>query len=377
MEVLPAVHPQHVGDAETAGVTHVLGVHRWKDFHVEPFLAGRRTRLTYAMDAPTALERQRTQGGRIVVWASREPEGLAERCAAQGASLVRMEDGFLRSVGLGANLEPPSSLVLDSRGVYYDPGRPSDLEHILATAGFTPDLKAQAAQLRTLITGAQLSKYNVGSSDVRPLFADAGGRRRVLVPGQVENDASVLRGGGAIRDNLGLLKAARAARPDAFIVYKTHPDVEAGLRPGRIDSNEVLQYADVIASKASIAHLLDEVQEVHTLTSLCGFEALLKGVGVATHGLPFYAGWGLTEDAEHCTRRQRRLELDELVAGVLILYPRYVHRPSLWPCGPLEVVRQLSFSLLAADPVGLLQRRRTRVLLSHWFGRDIGRLRGH
>ncbi len=353
-------------DAETEGLTHVLGVHRWKDFHVEPFLKGRRSRLTYTMEPGEALKRQRDQGGRIVVWASREPADLEALCAAQGAQLVRMEDGFIRSVGLGANLAPPSSLVLDSRGIYYDPGRPSDLEHILQTADFPPELADQAAGLRSLIIRSGLSKYNVGAPEVAELFA--GGRRRVLVPGQVANDASVVRGGGAIRDNLALLRAVRAARPDAFIVYKTHPDVEAGLRPGAIDSGEARQLADAIAYKASIASLLNQVHEVHTLTSLAGFEALMRELQVVTYGLPFYAGWGLTEDRELCQRRTRRLKLDELIAGSLILYPRYVHRPSLAPCDAADVARQLSFSLLAADPLGLLQRRRTRVLLSQWFG---------
>jgi capsular polysaccharide export protein len=354
-------------DAETAGLTHVLGVHRWKDFHVEPFLKGRRSRLTYAMDADQALERQRRDGGRIVVWASREPPDLAERCAAQGAPLVRMEDGFIRSVGLGANLSPPSSLVLDRSGIYYDPGRPSDLEQVLETAEFTPELIQQAADLRALLVRAGLSKYNVGAPDTAGLFADAGDRPRVMVPGQVANDASVVRGGGRITGNLELLRAARESRPDAFILYKTHPDVESGLRPGAIDRGEVMKYADAIAYKASISSLLDQVQEVHTLTSLAGFEALLRGLQVVTYGLPFYAGWGITEDRERCARRRRRLQLDELVAGVLVLYPRYVHRPSLAPCEAADVARQLAFSLLRADPVGLLQKRRTRVLLSHWF----------
>jgi len=359
-------------DAETQGLTHLLGVHRWKDFHVEPFLKGRRSELTYTMDAGTALERQRRRGGRIVVWASREPPDLAERCAAQGASLVRMEDGFIRSVGLGANLAPPSSLVMDHRGIYYDPGRPSDLEHLLQTAAFTPEMLRQAAELRALIVRTGLSKYNVGAAEVEDLFSNSEGRTRVLVPGQVSNDASVVRGGGRITDNLELLKAVRDSRPDAFVVYKTHPDVEAGLRPGVIDPNEVLKYADAIAYKASITSLLDRVQEVHTLTSLSGFEALLRELQVVTYGLPFYAGWGITEDRERCDRRQRRLNLDELVAGALILYPRYVHRPSLAPCEAADVAKQLSFSLLAADPLGLLQRRRTRVLLSHWFARRHG-----
>jgi capsular polysaccharide export protein len=160
----------------------------------------------------------------------------------------------------------------------------------------------------------------------------------------------------------------RAARPDAFGVYKPHPDVEAGLRPGAIDASQALELADAVAVKSSIAHLLDQADEVHTLTSLAGFEALLRGRLVATYGLPFYAGWGLTEDTQACPRRSRRLKLDELVAGTLLLYPRYVHRPSLWPCNAADVVRQLSFSLLAADPVGLLRKDRMQPLLGQWLG---------
>jgi len=47
---------------------------------------------------------------------------------------------------------------------------------------------------------------------------------------------------------------------------------------------------------------------------------------VVCYGLPFYAGWGLTEDILPVARRTRRLALDELVAGTLILYPTYISR---------------------------------------------------
>jgi len=65
-----------------------------------------------------------------------------------------------------------------------------------------------------------------------------------------------------------------------------------------------------------------------TLTSLSGFDALLRGKAVTTYGLPFYAGWGLTTDmafaATSCfARRTRQLSLDELVAATLLRYPVY------------------------------------------------------
>jgi capsular polysaccharide export protein len=75
-----------------------------------------------------------------------------------------------------------------------------------------------------------------------------------------------------------------------------------------------------------IVELFPHVDDVHCLTSLAGFEALLRGLPVTCHGLPFYAGWGLTRDLHASPRRTRRLALDELVAGALILYPTYVSR---------------------------------------------------
>lgn len=359
-------------DAETAGAIHVLGVHPWKHVQIRPFVEGRRSTVTWTMNPDIALKRQARMGGRIAAWASRAPDDFAARCEDQGAPLVRIEDGFVRSVGLGANLELPSSLVLDRSGIYYDPSAPSDIETLLQTAEFSDELKARAAELRRLITASKVSKYNVGSPDLAGLTAEAEGRLRVLVPAQVANDASVVKGGGAIKDNRGLLEAAREARPDAFIVFKPHPDVEAGIRPGGIPEAEALAYADAIATRASMAHLLDEVDEVHTLTSLSGFEALLKGKRVSTYGLPFYAGWGITEDRERSPRRTRLLSLDELVAGALILYPRYVHRPSGWPCDAEDVVRQLAISLRQTDSTGLLRRRRTDTLLRQHLGRPLG-----
>ena len=72
--------------------------------------------------------------------------------------------------------------------------------------------------------------------------------------------------------------------------------------------------------------VLRAVDEVHVLTSLAGFEALLRGKPVVCWGTPFYAGWGLTEDRAPTPRRSRVLSLDALVAGVLLLYPTYVSR---------------------------------------------------
>jgi capsular polysaccharide export protein len=327
-------------DRETEGATHVLGVQGWKRPAVAPFLEGARSRVTYTLDPAEALGRQAREGGRIVAWSSRAPPDLPARCAAQGAAFWRLEDGFLRSVGLGAAMTPPFSLVTDRTGVYYDPSGPSDLEALLETSPFGPEMLEEAAALRRLIVDAGLSKYNVGT--VRPdAFAEARGRLGVLVPGQVADDASVRLGGGEVRDNLGLLRAVRAAHPDAFIVFKPHPDVEAGLRPGRLQRGAVLELADAIATDTTMPALLAGADALHTLTSLAGFEALLRGVPVHVYGQPFYAGWGLTKDACTFPRRTRRLSVEALTAGVLLAYPRYADPRSGWPCSALDAAKLL------------------------------------
>ena len=91
-----------------------------------------------------------------------------------------------------------------------------------------------------------------------------------------------------------------------------------------------------------IAPLYARVDEVHCLSSLSGFEALLRGRRVVTHGRPFYAGWGLTEDRDPPPRRGRRLPLDALVAAALILYPRYRDPVTGLPCPPEVLLERLA-----------------------------------
>ena len=154
----------------------------------------------------------------------------------------------------------------------------------------------------------------------------AQGKQVILVPGQVEDDASIVYGCTDVKTNLALLKAARAAHPDGFVVYKVHPDVLAKNRKGKVNWAELKQYADVIETETSVVSCINACDVVHTMTSLTGFDALLRGKQVVVYGRPFYAGWGLTQDrgaAFEVDRRKRILSLDELVAGALLHYPIY------------------------------------------------------
>ncbi len=266
----------------------------------------------------------------IAVWGSAS-------VGREDLNIIRLEDGFIRSVGLGADLIRPTSWVADSTGIYYDATRPSDLETILQT--FTPDLTmlARAIALRHRIVEAGISKYNLnGTTWVRPSQDKYGHRvvRVILVPGQVESDASLRHGAPRIQTNIALLQAVRAAHPSAYIVYKPHPDVVAGLRAKGADEKHATTYCDEVVTNASINHLLNVVDEVHVMTSLTGFEALLRGRSVVTYGQPFYAGWGLTQDLTPPDRRTRTLSLNQLVAGTLIVYPTYIQAGIQGYCTP-------------------------------------------
>ncbi|WP_418318631.1 beta-3-deoxy-D-manno-oct-2-ulosonic acid transferase [Piscinibacter sakaiensis] len=260
-----------------------------------------------------------------------------------GTPIWRLEDGFLRSVGLGADLVRPRSWVIDRSGIYFDPAAACDLETLLVEARFDEPLKARAAALRQAIVGARLTKYNVGDADWQRPAGLPAGQSIVLVPGQVESDASIVCGAGRVRSNIELLRAVRADRPDAWLVYKPHPDLLAGLRSGRPIDAAIRACCDEIVVDSPMATLLERVDEVHVMTSLAGFEALLRGKPVTTHGTPFYAGWGLTRDldlqAEAAARRQPR-QLDELVAAALILYPTYIDEHGR-PATPESVLAEL------------------------------------
>lgn len=302
------------------------GIRLWKRAPFHRFF-GQSRALRY-VDDQAKLTRAMGDGRRHMVWAS-----------AKGAPLnsqsLRIEDGFVRSKGLGAKLIPPLSLVLDDMGIYYDPTRPSQLEELIRMRRLLrPDQKERAQRLIERLNGAALSKYNVG----RAVFGDVPAGQRILVPGQVEDDASVLLGTKVVSTNLELLSAARAANPDAVILYKPHPDVEAGLRQGHIAQNDLDALCDGVLADVDPIAAINAVDEVWTMTSLLGFEALLRGKPVTCHGAPFYAGWGLTTDLGAVpARRSTKVSLEALVHATLIDYPRYFDPVTGMAC-PVEVV---------------------------------------
>lgn len=303
-----------------------LGFRRWKAYNLAPMLAPDGRRPEFVPNCAAAETLPVLAGESMLLWGRAVPNGLQELAQRQWARTCHIEDGFVRSVGLGSDLIRPMSLVLDGRGLYFDPTRPSDLERLLATSAFSADELQRARQVRAFIVTHGITKYNTEPREPAN-WPGAAGRTVVLVPGQVEDDASIRFGCTDVRTNLGLLQAARQAHPDAFIVYKPHPDVMSGNRVGRLALEQARTLADHVETRLSVISCIEACDEVHTMTSLTGFDALLRGKRVVVYGQPFYAGWGLTEDQVRdgvaFLRRQRRLSLDELVAGALLHYPIY------------------------------------------------------
>ncbi len=351
VDVLSAERDAETPCGDTKGdVLHAIRL--WKRRNVAAFRPRRSTPVRFEERADRTGALAKAENRAIWAWASKVAPDWLDQQRAAGLEAGLIEDGFLRSVGLGAQLTWSASLVFDRQGIYFDPARPSDLETLISqSVTGSPDTATptavdlpRAAALRSAILAAGVTKYNVGHAAPVPDTAD---RRVILVPGQVEDDASILRGCGTgpndVRTNLGLLKATRDANPDSWIIYKPHPDVETGLRPGGVDPDIAAGLADEIASGQGADGLMHRADEVWTLTSLMGFEALMRGCSVTCLGTPFYAGWGLTNDlAPPCHRRTARPTLDHLVWAALIAYPRYVDPVSGLPCTPELIVERLA-----------------------------------
>jgi capsular polysaccharide export protein len=322
-EVIDHLARNKVANDTTRGNLYCSGMSLWKRAIVRPFLTSPSSRVHFVRSGAALARLILPADTKIVIWGTKAEQAIKLIAQERQVPLWRMEDGFLRSVGLGSDLFRPVSLVLDRSGMYYDPASNSALEQLLATQTLSPASLARAAKFRQAFVAMRMSKYNLGHAPLQ-LEAEAKGRRVLLVPGQVEDDASILRGSPLVRTNLALLQTVRVANPEAWILYKAHPDVVAGNRQGSVDPVALAQLTDQCVADANIIDCILVADEVHTMTSLSGFEALLHGRVVHCYGGPFYAGWGLTIDHFALPQRGRSVALDAMVFAVMLDYPRYV-----------------------------------------------------
>ena len=293
-----------------AGHNDIVVSNRWKKHLYELYISGANCKMTFYKDVKSLPE----DTDRRMVWGIKD----------QGKGLTRTEDGFLRSKGLGAEFNLPLSLVFDQVGIYFDASSPSRLEQILEKSALSPEQQNQTQKLVSIIVRNNLTKYNFPRIDAL-LPPEANGKRIILVPGQVEDDASIQLGSPIVKTNAHLLKLVRKANPHAYICFKPHPDLSAKLRKGKPLTQEMTKSFDHLILEGDVISWVKLADEIHTMTSTVGFEALLHKKHVTTYGMPFYAGWGLTNDHLVCKRRTKTLSIESLVHGVLIEYPTYLN----------------------------------------------------
>lgn len=293
-----------------------------KRFHfVEPFVTERSFRrrvlpLLTAGDEP-----------QVFVWGRNLPGFAQAAIRRAGLDIFHVEDGFIRSLDPHAGYSPPYSLTFDRQRPYFDGTGSSDLEDLLGSYDFDndPALIARARAGIEAIRRRRLTKYNgaAGESPLTGLADAAAPGERVLVIGQVEDDASIRYGCDRPFTNNDLVRLAASEHPGARILYKPHPDVLNGVRAGRSDPAEVADLCTVLTGRVSLPDALDHADCVYTITSLAGFEALMRGKSVTVVGAPFYAGWGLTDDRQPVARRSRKLSVEAVFAAAYLLYPLY------------------------------------------------------
>lgn len=289
----------------------------WKKIFVARYLKPHSNQLKFVKKIPSDIK----SDDALLVW------GYKEHFQNESSfTVLKMEDGFIRSVGLGSDLKLPSSIVIEKQALYYDAAQTSTLETILETRHFSKHTQERSTKLIHSLRHKAITKYNVQNTQSISVPSE---KHVCLVVGQVAGDAAIQHSGSEVRTDEQLLERVRRDFPDAFILYKPHPDV---LAKNRSQKKVQAKLYDKIITTQDIISCFKVANSVHLISSLAGFEALIHEKIVYTYGLPFYAGWGLTVDALTCSRRTRRLSLNDLVAGCLIAYPRYYN----WKRGRLS-----------------------------------------
>ncbi|AGH81037.1 capsule polysacchride export protein KpsC [Psychromonas sp. CNPT3] len=369
-----------MGDQDKAvNICYAFGFSLWKRAFIKQFVGRMAKKIIFIKSKDKLINLvSKNKNVAVLVWGANHSSWIIK--LKQSCSVWFIEDGFIRSIGLGADLCRPSSLVIDKQSMYYVPDRPSDIIDILNTIALTSEQTLRAKRLTKSVIKHALSKYNVGQKELNentintldPLRKLSVSQQEIiLVPGQFEQDQSIANSRGKIKSNLSLLQQVRIDHPDAFIIFKEHPDLYSGVRPGALGQKTAMTVANMYLSDVDISVVIDLCDRVCTLTSLTGFEALLRGKKVSTYGSPFYAGWGMTDDHLAFAERKSHLTLDQLVYSTLVLYPRYVD----WTTGSLTSPERVIELLIKQREINDLKSKKGQSLNSPWHARFMRKLK--
>lgn len=251
---------------------------------------------------------------------------FSELSNALSRQVVHVSEGFLNG---GRNQNAIRSFVLSSQAAFHDARRVSYLESLLQDGpDLTPDQHARARQVIDRIVARRISKYN-HAPDARLAIGEPG-RPKLLLVDQRFGDQSVASGLASEESYDAMLFDAIRERPDHDIIVKQHPDAISGGKAAYFTPERLAKIANLTPRLYPVAYevnpyaLFDLAEEVWVGTSGMGFEALMAGCRVRCYGVPYYSGWGVTDDRQTLPRRSRRRSVEDLFHFAWIALSRYV-----------------------------------------------------
>jgi capsular polysaccharide export protein len=317
-------------EKKDAPIAIVLGCNDWKFGFIAEYLNEYRLaflpRKDIGFSALKKMWRLKIKPERFFIWSYTEKKLLSRYITSiSRIPISRLEDGFIRSSALGASHATPYSLVVDNKDLYFNSYKETDLENLLNNfdTNSSPELRKKSKELLELIISEKFSKYNppINSSGLKIKT-----KKIVAVLGQVDSDASIRYGNPDNWSAEELIQLARQENPEAEILYRPHPEIYKGYQKGKFKRTQVEHFAKLVSPDEHIIDFIDRVDHVYTITSLTGFEAVIRGKKVTVVGAPFYAGWGVTDDrcSKNLQRRKRKQTVLELFTIAYLVYPRYL-----------------------------------------------------
>ncbi|WP_201552400.1 capsular polysaccharide export protein, LipB/KpsS family [Psychrobacter immobilis] len=223
----------------------------------------------------------------IYIWGYKAPDYFIDYIREQELDIFFLEDGFIRSGPDDESGAPPLSIVMDSQAPYFDTTRPNDLTDLIANFDFEQDGydETLAQEMLDYYVSHRVSKYNHQPYvDVVPIYGIKN-EKRILVLGQVPHDDSLKYGGGIGITLLDVVNKAIKENLDAQIIVKPHPMTLDD--PSIVTALAELECL-ILTQSIHLVDALETIDHVYTITSLGGFEALLRGKKVTVLGRPFY-----------------------------------------------------------------------------------------
>ena len=256
---------------------------------------------------------------------------VLQKGLSENKKVIYIGDSFLRSINTFADekaipkYQKGISFTIDDLTTFFDATRMSRLEQMLNDKNLilTDEQIKRARKCIDKIVETHLTKYNH-----QPIFTPQIGRegvKKVLVVDQSYGDMSIVKGLGSDETFERMLQCAIEENPDADIIVKTHPDTMTGNRGGYYTGLKQERNIYTQTTPINPISLIKYVDKVYVCSTQFGFEALMCEKDVRVFGMPFYAGWGLTQDEQVCTRRSNKRSLEEIFYFAYILYSHYVN----------------------------------------------------